>query len=181
MKASFYLACVALATGTISSMTLADVSHASSRSRSAETSRAHYVTEVDGLKVLASGSAEHGFAGGDRKSGAYALTLGAYSRDASVVFTRTDGAALEPGTYRIVDPVDGITGPGEVMALVVSGPAERPTAVLRGHSGTLTVASRTNREMTGSFSVKATGFLATDTAKDDLPASASGTFVARSR
>jgi hypothetical protein len=43
------------------------------------------------------------------------------------------------------------------------------------------VASRTNREMTGSFSVKATGFLATDTAKDDLPASASGTFVARSR
>jgi hypothetical protein len=61
---------------------------------------------------------------------------------------------------------------------LVTGSAEHPTGVFRGHGGTLTSTSVHDNEIRGSFEVDATGFLAADPTADDREIRASGSFAA---
>ena len=105
----------------------------------------------------------------------FTISLGAGNADGSVLFTRPGGARLTAGTYRITGNDDGTD---EVRALVMTGSAEQPTGVFRGHSGTLVVTSVSDNVIRGSYRVEATGFLADDPAAEDKAIRAIGGFTA---
>jgi hypothetical protein len=105
----------------------------------------------------------------------FTISLGAGSTDGSVLFTRPGGARLTAGTYRITGSDDGSD---EVRALVMTGSAERPTGVFRGHAGTLVITSVSDNVIRGSYKVDATGFLANDPTAEDKAIRASGGFTA---
>jgi hypothetical protein len=105
----------------------------------------------------------------------FTLSLGADGADGSVLFTRTNGGHLTPGTYAVSGRDDGSD---EIRALVMTGSATRPTGVFRGHSGYLIVTSATDNVIRGRFQVAATGFLASDPADESRPMKATGMFTA---
>jgi hypothetical protein len=124
------------------------------------------------------GTAEFGAVPSTAEGGAFTLTLGARDAAGAVVFTRTDGLPLTPGTYVVSDLGEGS---GVVRALVVTGPPSRPTGAFRGWSGLLTVATASDSAMTGTFEVRATGFLARDPANERSRIEVAGSFTAARR
>lgn len=105
----------------------------------------------------------------------FSLSLGGEGADGSVLFTRTNGGRLAPGTYAISGRDNGTD---EIRALVMTGAATRPTGVFRGQSGYLIITSATDNVIRGRFQVAATGFLATDPADESRPMNATGIFTA---
>jgi hypothetical protein len=105
----------------------------------------------------------------------FTLSLGADGANGSVLFTRTNGGRLTPGTYAVSGRDDGSD---EIRALVMTGSATRPTGVFRGQSGYLIVTSATDNVIRGRFQVAATGFLASDPADETRPMKATGMFTA---
>jgi hypothetical protein len=105
----------------------------------------------------------------------FTLSLGADGPDGSVLFTRTNGGRLTPGTYAVSGRDDGTD---EIRALVMTGSATRPTGVFRSQSGYLIVTSATDNVIRGRFQVVATGFLASDPADETRPMKATGVFTA---
>jgi hypothetical protein len=105
----------------------------------------------------------------------FTLNLGQESSRAAVLFTRMNSARLSRGTYVISDRWDGTD---DILALVLLGPAARPTGVFRGQSGTLTITSDSESVLTGSFTLEASGFTAADPDHDGRMVSASGSFTA---
>ena len=100
---------------------------------------------------------------------------GADGADGSLLFTRTNGGRLTPGTYAVSGRDDGTD---EIRALVMTGSATRPTGVFRGQAGHLIVTSATDNVIRGRFEVAATGFLASDPADESRPMKATGMFTA---
>jgi hypothetical protein len=100
---------------------------------------------------------------------------GADGADGSVLFTRTNGGRLTPGTYAVSGRDDGSD---EIRALVMTGSATRPTGVFRGQAGHLIVTSATDNVIRGRFEVVATGFLASDPADESRQMKATGMFTA---
>jgi hypothetical protein len=92
-----------------------------------------------------------------------------------VVFTRTDGRPLTPGTYVVSDLGEGS---GLVRALVVTGPPSHPTGAFRGWSGQLTVTSASDSALVGTFDLRATGFLARDPGNESRRVVVAGSFTA---
>ena len=105
----------------------------------------------------------------------FSLSLGADGADGSVLFTRTNGGRLTPGTYAISGRDNGTD---EIRALVMTGSATRPTGVFRGQSGYLIITSAADNVIRGRFQVAATGFLASDPADESRPMKATGMFTA---
>jgi hypothetical protein len=105
----------------------------------------------------------------------FTLSLGNDGADGSVLFTRTNGGRLTPGTYAVSGRDDGSD---EIRALIMTGSAIRPTGVFRGHAGYLTITSATDNVIRGRFQVAATGFLASDPADESRPMKATGMFTA---
>ena len=105
----------------------------------------------------------------------FTLSLGADGTDGSVLFTRTNGGRLTPGTYAISGRDDGSD---ELRVLVMTGSATRPTGVFRAQSGHLTITSATDNVIRGRFQVQATGFFASDPADETRPMKATGMFTA---
>ena len=103
------------------------------------------------------------------------LSLGADGGDGSVLFTRTNGARIAPGTYAVSGRDDGTD---ELRALVMTGSADRPTGVFRARSGHLTVTSVSDNVIRGRFQIEARGFLASDPADETRPIKATGMFTA---
>jgi hypothetical protein len=132
---------------------------------------------IDGrLRTEMHGAAKYGVVAG--RGGAptvLTISLGETDTNASILFTRTNGGRLGPGTYAVTGRDDGTD---EIRALVMTGSAERPTGVFRGHSGTLVITSAGDNILRGSFRIEATGFLGTDPSADDLRIRASGGFTA---
>ena len=121
------------------------------------------------------GTARFGAVEGGAGGAMFTLSLGADGADGSVLFTRTNGARLTPGTYAVSGRDDGTD---EIRALVMTGSATRPTGVFRGQSGYLIVTSATDNVIRGRFEVAATGFLASDPADESRPMKATGMFTA---
>lgn len=105
----------------------------------------------------------------------FTLSLGGDGAAGSVLFTRTNGGWLTPGTYAVSGRDDGSD---ELRALVMTGSATQPTGVFRGQSGHLIITSATDSMIRGRFEVEATGFLAADPTDETRPMKATGMFTA---
>jgi hypothetical protein len=140
------------------------------------TESSSFLGELHGdLHASPHGTARFGAVEGRAGATMFTLSLGADGPDGSVLFTRTNGGRLTPGTYAVSGRDDGSD---EIRALVMTGPATRPTGVFRGQSGHLTITSATHNVIRGRFRVQATGFLASDPADESRPMKATGTFTA---
>ena len=136
-----------------------------------------YLAEIHGdLHVSTRGEAKFGLVEGrDGTPSVFTLSLGANGSNGSVLFTRTNGARLVPGTYSIGGRDDGSD---EIMALVMTGTASRPTGVFRGKSGYLIVTSASDNVIRGRFQVEGIGFLASNPEHESRLTKATGMFTA---
>ena len=105
---------------------------------------------------------------------AFSLTLGVGDREGSVLISAPVEGELRPGSYPIRDDAET----GTVRALVVTGPAERPTGTFRARRGTLTLTQVSDSTMSGRFELTATGFLTENPADETRSVTASGSFAA---
>jgi hypothetical protein len=105
----------------------------------------------------------------------FTLSLGANGTEGSVLFTRKSGARLSVGTYEI-SGADLETS--DIRALVMTGSADHPTGVFQAQSGELVITAASDRTISGSFRIKAAGFLASSPEIEDRPISAHGRFTA---
>lgn len=144
--------------------------------RPAPSESSSFFAELRGdLHASLRGTARFGTVDGGPGATTFSLSLGADGADGSVLFTRTNGGRLTPGTYAVSGRDDGSD---EIRALVMTGSATRPTGVFRGHAGYLIVTSATDNVIRGRFEVAATGFLASDPADEFRPMKATGMFTA---
>jgi hypothetical protein len=142
----------------------------------APTEPSSYFGEFHGdLHASPRGTARFGTVEGRAGATMFTLSLSADGPDGSVLFTRTNGGRLAPGTYAVTGRDDGTD---EIRALVMTGSATRPTGVFRGQSGYLIVTSATDNVIRGRFQVEATGFLASDPGDETRPMKATGMFTA---
>jgi hypothetical protein len=140
------------------------------------TESSSFFAELHGdLHASPRGTARFGTVEGGAGATMFSLSLGADGADGSVLFTRTNGGRLTPGTYAVSGRDDGSD---EIRALVMTGSATRPTGVFRGHAGYLIITSATDNVIRGRFQVAATGFLASDPADESRPMKATGMFTA---
>ena len=157
-------------------LTLAAFTSAARPTIPAPTESSSFFAELHGdLHASPRGTARFGAVEGGAGATMVSLSLGADAPDGSVLFTRTNGGHLTPGTYAISGRDDGTD---EIRALVMTGSATRPTGVFRGQSGYLIVTSATDNVIRGRFEVAATGFLASDPADESRPMKATGMFTA---
>jgi hypothetical protein len=118
-------------------------------------SRSWFEAYTSGARTVAlRGKASYGTVGGSG-AGPFVVTLGAGAPEGAVLFTRADGRPLTPGVYPLdEDPARG------VQALVITGPATRPTGAYRARSGTLTIGGMRGDILDGYFTIDAVGFAA---------------------
>jgi hypothetical protein len=137
------------------------------------TSRSWFEAYTSGARTMAlRGTASYGAVGGDG-TGAFVVTLGANAPEGAVLFTRADGHPLTPGVYPLdEDPARG------VQALVITGPATRPTGAYRARSGTLTVSGTRGDLLDGYFTIDAVGFAADMPADEGQELQVRGAFTA---
>jgi hypothetical protein len=112
---------------------------------------------------------------GDGRPIVLILSLGAHGADGSILFTRTRGGRIFPGTYAVGGQDNDSD---EIRALIMTGPATRPTGVFQSHSGYLIITSTSENVIRGRFQFDATGFLASDPENENRPMRATGMFTA---
>jgi hypothetical protein len=119
------------------------------------------------------GVVDQGQAPGPSPRAAFAITLGAYSNDGALLFSRWDGGQPAPGTYPITDaPTEG-----GVTALVVTGSPNRPTGAFRAERGSLTITHSSPAGLIGRFELEARGYSAADPDREDRELTARGAFT----
>jgi hypothetical protein len=111
----------------------------------------------------------------DHSSAAFVVSLGVCGQQSAILFTRRTGAALDVGRYRISAGADG---ENEILALVLTGSAMRPTGAFRGHAGWLVVTAASERLTTGHFHIDAIGFTAAKPEQEDRRVNVTGSFSA---
>jgi hypothetical protein len=139
--------------------------------------RSSFRAEIRGAVATSpSGDAEFGaIQNPDRSPGAFVVSLGVRSDQGAILFTRTNGTPLRVGRYRISEAADGAA---EILALILTGSASRPTGVFRGQSGWLIVTEASERLLAGWFQIDGVGFRAAEPERDDRRVSATGSFSA---
>src|SRR3954453_21893758 len=137
------------------------------------TSQSWFEAYTSGARTMAlRGTASYGTVGSER-TGAFVVTLGAGAPEGAVLFTRSGGGALTPGVYRVdEDPAHG------VQALVITGPATRPTGAYRGRSGTLTIGGTREGLLDGYFTIDAVAFAAATPGDEGQQVRVRGAFTA---
>ena len=136
-------------------------------------SRSWFEAYTSGARTVGlRGKASYGTVG-ENGSGAFVVTLGANAPEGAVLFTRADGRALTPGIYPLADdPERG------VQALVITGPATRPTGAYRARRGTLTIGGMRGDVLDGYFTIEAVGFAADSPANEGQELEVRGAFSA---
>ncbi len=119
------------------------------------------------------GAVDLGAPAGPGRPEAFVITLGAYSGDGALVFSRWDGAQPGPGTY----PITEEPTKGGLTALVVTGPPTRPRGAFRAQRGTLTITHSSPNVVAGRFELEARGFGTADPHREDRELTASGSFT----
>jgi hypothetical protein len=154
-------------------------SPASTISRSGEATagpssfRAEFRTEA---VTSVSGEAEFGAVGtADSSPAAFVISLGVSSRHGAILLTRKTGTPLKVGRYRVSERANGAD---EILALVMTGAADRPTGLYWGRSGWLVVTAASGGNITGHFEVDGVGFLAKEPSREDRSVSVTGSFSA---
>ncbi len=107
----------------------------------------------------------------------FSLTLGAYSEDGAVTFTRVSALRPRPGRYAI-EPMGPGIGAEAFHALVSLGGPEAPVGVFRAVSGTITITRSGEGQVEGSYELRAVGFLASDPEREDRAITVRGGFIA---
>ena len=107
------------------------------------------------------------------------VSLGA-TGPASALQLRMPSAALPAeGRYPISSSWDKpATGPA-FHAFFAAGPIERPLGWFHGESGTVTITRTTEGRLSGSFEIRARGFLTSDTSEQEHWVTVTGSFDAR--
>jgi hypothetical protein len=136
-------------------------------------SRSWFEAYTSGTRTVAlRGKASYGTVGGSG-AGAFVVILGAGAPEGAVLFTRADGRPLAAGVYPLdEDPARG------VQALVITGPATRPTGAYRARSGTLTIGGVRGDILDGYFTIDAVGFAADRPSDEDQELQVRGAFSA---
>jgi hypothetical protein len=163
---------IALATGSLLLLTAFSLN-----ARPAAKAHAAFRAQIVGdISARPSGAAHFGVTGGTEDVPAvFTISLGANAEDGSVLFTRRSGERLSPGTYTVSAREDGTD---DVRALVMTGPATRPTGVFQGRSGSLVITFASEREIRGTFRIEASGFLAARPEVEGRPVKVAGSFTA---
>jgi hypothetical protein len=119
------------------------------------------------------GAVDHGGPATEAHPQSYVITLGAYSRDGALVFSRWNGAQPSAGSYTITgEPTeDGLT------ALVVTGSPTRPDGAFRADRGTVTITHSSPTGLAGDFELYARGFGVADPDRDDREVTVRGSFT----
>ena len=102
------------------------------------------------------------------------ITLGATGERGAIVFTCWDGRQPRVGTYAIT----GEPSPDGIQALVVTGPATRPTGVFRAERGSLVITRSGRQGISAHFQMAAVGFTAAEPEQEDHRLSVRGAFTA---
>lgn len=124
------------------------------------------------------GEAKFGSVQDTNGSAVFTLTLGAYSHQGAVLFSRANPTRPGVGTYEVSE-ILGYNRDGDGFhAVIVTGSPSRPTGMFLVTTGTITVTGSSDRELTGRFDLEGAGFLAGDPEHDDLPIHITGTFMA---
>ena len=139
--------------------------------------RSSFRAEVRGdVTNTAWGEAEFGAVQSpDHSSAAFVMSLGVCGEQSAILFTRRSGTPLAAGRYRVSERANGAD---EILALVLTGSATRPTGVFRGESGWLVVTAASDRLTAGQFEIDAIGFAAAEPGQEDRHVNVSGSFSA---
>jgi hypothetical protein len=111
--------------------------------------------------------------------GSFSLTLGAYSDNGAVVFSRVATGQPKPGTYRVTAFTGGPEKDDEFHALVSLGSATNPLGAFRGLSGTVTITQSSPDRIVGRYDLHAVGFMAADEDDAEREITVRGSFAAR--
>jgi hypothetical protein len=114
---------------------------------------------------------------GHEAPASFSLTLGAYSENGAVTFTRIGAARPRTGTYEVRPLAEGLGGDA-FHALVSLGGPEAPVGVFRAVGGTVTITRSTDAEVVGTYEIRAIGFFASDPEREDREITVRGGFSA---
>lgn len=95
------------------------------------------------------------------------------------------GVTSSQGAVHLVLPIDRLPAPGRYpigagsfQASFMAGTAEHPLGWFHGESGSVTIAQADEEHISGTFTIKARGFLGSDVADEDKWVTVQGTFDA---
>jgi hypothetical protein len=140
-----------------------------------------FTAEVTGeVQTILSGNAVFGpVRGPSNIPGSFSLTLGAYSDNGAVVFSRVATGQPKPGTYRVTAFTGGAEKDDELHALISLGSASNPLGAFRGMSGTVTITQSSPDRIVGRYDLHAVGFMAADMNDEEREITVRGSFAAR--
>ncbi|HEU5153175.1 MAG TPA: hypothetical protein VFU03_00435 [Gemmatimonadales bacterium] len=140
-----------------------------------------FTAEITGeVQTILSGNAVFGpVRGPSNIPGSFSLTLGAYSDNGAVVFSRVASGQPKPGTYRVTAFTGGAEKEDELHALISLGSASNPLGAFRGMSGTVTITQSSPDRIVGRYDLHAVGFMAADMNDEEREITVRGSFAAR--
>jgi len=116
---------------------------------------------------------------GDESSSILTVSLGA-TGPASSLQLRMPGAGLPAeGRYPIASSWDGPATQPAFHAFFAAGSPERPLGWFHGESGTVTITRAINGQLSGSFEIRARGFLTADISEQEHWITVTGSFEAQ--
>jgi hypothetical protein len=108
----------------------------------------------------------------------YSISLGATDERGAVVLSRLRNGRPVPGTYAVTRFQDGPESPWELHAFIALGPVEKALGAFHAVSGSVTITSSTPSRITGYYTMRAIGWLATEPEDETREIRLSGNFEA---
>jgi hypothetical protein len=105
----------------------------------------------------------------------FSLTMGAYSEQGALLLSRGGAGLPAVGVYQLSDATRESSG---FHGLVITGSPSRPSGVFRIQRGTMTVTQSNPSLISGTFELRAMGFLASDPSREDREVTMTGSFAA---
>lgn len=137
------------------------------------------LSATGGLAAAASGTAEFGVVRGAETS-FFSISLGAEYANGSVVLSRGSAEMPAAGTYAITgwEARDRDAQAGTFQALFVAGTPAQPQGVFHGYAGKVRITETRPGRISGTFTMKARGFLAANPDRDGVEVVVHGSFTA---
>jgi hypothetical protein len=139
-----------------------------------------FTAEVSGsIRTVLTGYAVFGpVRGAASDMASFSMTLGAYSDNGAVVFSRVGTERPKTGTYQIRAFMTGGEDADEFHALVSLGSPTNPLGAFRAVSGTVTITKSGSDQIVGRYELKAVGFMAADMDNEEREITVRGSFAA---
>jgi hypothetical protein len=121
--------------------------------------------------------ARYGIIAGDSSS-VLSVSLGATGGGSALQLRLPTAGVPRPGRYPIRPSWDDRTTDSTVQAFFAAGSAEQPLGWFHGDSGTVTITRADNGMLSGSFEIRARGYLVADTIEQERWVTVTGAFEA---